>query len=170
MRMAAARQPIRWISRPVATPLTVTAVVKDNDGGASGSQAIATSYSADAYALVFQEPIKNNERNITKAGNVVPIKVNLVSSCSGQSITPVNLYVQVVSGNEVSGPLSSDTVETLSVSAADTGQQMRVNGGGYMYNLSTKTFTVGTDFTVRIVVGNPTTGTVIGRAVIRTNK
>ena len=51
--------------------------------------------------------------------------------------------------------------------AADSGNQMRVNGGGYIYNLSTKPFTTGVDYTVRIKTAD---GTIIGRAVIRTSK
>ncbi len=53
--------------------------------------------------------------------------------------------------------------------AADTGTQMRVNGGDYMYNFSTKTLTAGQDYTIRIRVGSPT-GPIIQRALFQPKK
>ena len=56
-----------------------------------------------------------------------------------------------------------------SVSNADTGTQMRVNGGGYMYNFTTKNLTQGQDYTIRIRVGS-TTGPIILRALFQPKK
>ena len=52
------------------------------------------------------------------------------------------------------------------VSNADTGTQMRVNGGGYIYNFTTKTLTQAQDYTIRIRVGS-TTGPIILRALFQ---
>ncbi|CAA9537390.1 MAG: hypothetical protein AVDCRST_MAG73-1550, partial [uncultured Thermomicrobiales bacterium] len=81
------------------------------------------------------------------------------------------LYVQVVKGIVNAGEVAAgDEVITVSASTADTGTQMRVSGGGYIYNLSTKTgFTTGEDYTIRIRAGSAT-GPIILTAVLRTTK
>jgi hypothetical protein len=124
--------------------------------------------SGDAYLAQFQAPIKDNERNLAKAGNVVPIKVSLTSTCNGAAISGVPLYVAVYAGN-IGEQIDGQTVVTESVSSADSGQLMRPNGTGYIYNLSTKSFTTGQDYTVQIRSGS-TGGAVILAALIRTQK
>ena len=58
---------------------------------------------ADAYTARFKAPIKDNERNIAKYGNVVPVKVELASNCyPGTTITTPILYITITLGN-VSG-------------------------------------------------------------------
>ena len=61
------------------------------------------------------------------------------------------------------------SVVTESVSSADTGQQMRPNGGGYIYNLTTKGWTTGQDYTIQIHTAR-VAGPVIIAALIRTQK
>jgi hypothetical protein len=56
-----------------------------------------------------------------------------------------------------------------SVSAADTDNRMRPNGSGYIYNLSTKGFTAGSDYTVRVRLG-ATDGPIIQSAVLQPKK
>ena len=56
-----------------------------------------------------------------------------------------------------------------SVSNADTENQMRVAGGGYIYNLSTKSLQAGKDYTIRIRSGTPT-GPIILAAVFQPKK
>ena len=51
-----------------------------------------------------------------------------------------------------------------SVSSADTENQMRLSGGQYLYNLSTKGMTQGRDYTIRVRVGS-STGTIINGAL-----
>jgi hypothetical protein len=149
--------------------LSVVGTVTDDDGG-SANLPIASTQQVDAYTASFQAPIKDGERNLAKAGNVVPVKVKLVSSCTGAAITTTTLYVEVVKGivsaDEV---VDGNTVITTSVSAADSGTQMRIADGGYIYNLSTKPLTTGQDYTIRIHVGS-TGGPVILTAVLRTSK
>ena len=43
---------------------------------------------------------------------------------------------------------------------------MRVNGGGYIYNFSTRNLQAGQDYTIRIRVGS-TTGPIILRALFQ---
>ena len=105
--------------------------------------------SADAYLAQFQAPIQDNERNLAKAGNVVPIKVSLTSQCSGAAVPNIPLYVATFAGN-IGETIDGTSVVTDSVSNADTGQLMRANGSGYIYNLTTKPFTTGQDYTVQI--------------------
>ena len=66
-------------------------------------------------------------------------------------------------------PLPTPVIVAESVSSADSGTQMRVNGGGYIYNFSTKTLTAGQDYTIRIRVGS-TTGTIIAKALFQPKK
>jgi len=154
------------------TNLTVTVTVTDNHN-ASGRATSSTSapVAADVYKASFQAPIMDNERNLAKAGNVVPVKVALTSSCTGAAVTTTTLYVQVVKGIVGASEVAAGSeVITVSASAADTGNQMRVSGGGYIYNLSTKTgFTTGEDYTIRIRQGSAT-GPIILTAVLRTTK
>jgi len=55
------------------------------------------------------------------------------------------------------------------VSSADTGNQMRIADGGYIYNWSTKPLTIGKDYTLRIRLDDPN-GPIILQAVIRPKK
>ena len=124
--------------------------------------------SADAYAASFQAPIQDNERNIAKYGNVVPIKVSLVSSCTGAAITNASLYITLTPG--LNGEFIDDTnIVAESVSSADTGNLMRLNGGGYIFNLTTKGLTQGTDYAVRIRSGS-STGPIILQAILQPKK
>ena len=59
---------------PAATAISVTAYVTDDDTGTTSSfKNLGTGL--DFYDAQFSPPIKENERNIAKYGNVVPIKV-----------------------------------------------------------------------------------------------
>jgi hypothetical protein len=145
-------------------------VTVTDSGNAAGSAMSSTSAVVDVYGASFQAPIKDNERNLAKAGNVVPVKVALTSSCApGTTITTPTLYVEVVKGINPSDVAAGDEVITTSVSSADTGTQMRTSGGGYMYNLSTKSLATGEDYTIRIRLGSPS-GPIILTAVLRTYK
>ena len=117
----------------------------DDDGGVSAAQPIATTFTADAYAASFKAPIKDNERNIAKYGNVVPVKVELASSCSpGTTVTTPILHITIATGNVADiEPDATPVIVAESVSNADTGTQMRVSGGGYIYNFTTKNLSQG---------------------------
>ncbi len=66
-------------------------------------------------------------------------------------------------------PDATPVIVAESVSNADTGTQMRINGGGYIYNFTTKNLTQGQDYTIRIRVGS-TTGPIILRALFQPKK
>jgi uncharacterized repeat protein (TIGR02543 family) len=152
------------IFAPGCYNLTVTGTAKDDDGGMSAALSIFSGAQTSVYANAFRPPIMDNERNIAKYGNVVPIKVTLTNPCTGGTVTNVALYVQVVKG--VNGEYIDDNnVIVESVSAADTGQQMRVADGMYIYNLSTKSLTANSDYAVRIRMGS-LSGPMILQAVL----
>ena len=116
------------------------------------------------HGKAFLPPIQDNERNIAKYGNVVPVKVQLTTPCTGGTVTNESLYITVAKG--IADETIADTnVIVESVSAADSGQQMRVVDGGYMYNLSTKSLSANSDWTVRVRLGS-TTGPIILQAVL----
>jgi hypothetical protein len=152
---------------PGCYTVSLTVTITDKDSGV-GTRTQGLGTSADAYLARFQAPIKDNERNLSKAGNVIPIKVSLTSQCTGAAVTNAPLYVVVMAGN-VGENVDGSSVVTESVSNADTGQLMRTSGGGYMYNLTTKGFTTGQDYTVQIRSGS-VTGPVVIAALIRTQK
>jgi VCBS repeat-containing protein len=149
--------------------LTMKVTVTDDDSGtAIGQQSTAGPIAI--YAAAFQAPIKDNERNIAKYGNVVPVKVQLTNPCSGASVTTPSLFITIVQGN-VSDDSVDDTPNLVaeSVSSADTGAQMRLNGTGYIYNFSTKQLKAGSDYTIRIRVGD-SGGPIIARALFQPKK
>jgi hypothetical protein len=147
--------------------LTVTGVAKDDDGGQSSPLTIYSN-PASVYAKGFRPPIMDNERNIVKYGNVVPVKVLLTNPCTGASVTNVSLYITTVqgAGSEV---IESTNAVAESVSAADTGSQMRIADGMYIYNLATKSLTQGKDYTVRVRLG-AVDGPIILAAVLQPKK
>ncbi len=152
---------------PGCYSVSLTVAITDNNSG-TGIRTQALGGSADAYLAQFQAPIKDNERNLSKAGNVVPVKVSLTSQCTGAAITSAPLFVTVAIG-VVGEQIDGTYVVVDSVSQADTGQQMRLNGSGYLYNLSTKSLVTGNDYTIQIRSGS-VTGPVVLAAVLRTQK
>ena len=98
----------------------------------------------------------DSERNIAKYGNVVPVKVVLTNTCTGASVTNVSLYITLAKGAGDEA-IEDTNVIAESVSAADTGSQMRTADGMYIYNLATKNLSANSDWTIRFVtVARPT--------------
>ena len=94
--------------------------------------------------------------------------MSLVSSCTGAAITTASLYITLTPG--LNGEFIDDTnIVAESVSSADTGNLMRLNGGGYIFNLTTKGLTQGTDYAVRIRSGS-STGPIILQAILQPKK
>jgi PKD domain len=148
--------------------LTVTGTAKDDDGGMSPALSIFSGSTTGVYANGFRPPIMDNERNIAKYGNVVPVKVALTNPCTGATVTNVSLFVKLLKG--VNGEFIEDTnTVTESVSSADSGQQMRVADGMYMYNLSTKGLVANTDYAIQIRLGDAN-GPMILQAVLYPKK
>jgi VCBS repeat-containing protein len=158
---------------PGCHTISATATVSDGDGGSTTSASGSSGSGVDVYAVSFQAPIRDDARNVAKYGNVVPVKVQVVSSCTGLPVTATPLSIQLVKGNVTDDVTVDDTNAALteSVSSADSGTQMRVADGKYIYNLSTKGLTVGADYTVRIRAGSSsTTSPIILRALLSTRK
>ena len=136
--------------------------------GGSGTRNVAAGSTANVYLATFGAPIKNNERNIAKYGNTVPLKITLTSSCSPTvTTTAPNLFVTLIKGSDI----APEGVEIIpeSTSSADTGNQMRPQAGGYMYNLTTKGLQQGADYEIRIRVGD-TMGPIIAEALLQPKK
>ena len=62
----------------------------------------------------------------------------------------------VVLGDQTDNDAAPDTFIAESVSNADTGTQMRVSGGGYIYNLTTRSMLKDNEYTIRIRDGGST--------------
>jgi hypothetical protein len=169
----AVNEPARTMTATVKLPrgcatYAVTATVVDDDGG-TGAKSVSSG-GTDVYQVSFKDPIRDNERNIAKYGNVVPVKVLLSSSCTGAAVTTVSLHLTVVEGNITDDAVDdSPNVVVESVSNADSGTQMRVSGGMYLYNLSTKGLKQATDYTLRVRSGS-STGPVILKALLQPKK
>jgi hypothetical protein len=141
---------------PGCYDLTVTGTAKDDDGDTSTPLAIYSNSATSVYGRAFKAPIMDNERNIAKYGNVVPVKVVLTNTCTGATVTNVPLFITIAKG--VGNEAIEDTnLIAESVSAADSGSQMRVADGMYIYNLSTKSLSANTDYTIRIRPNSTTT-------------
>jgi hypothetical protein len=148
--------------------LTVTGTAVDDDGGASAPLMLYSNTQASVHGKAFRPPIMDNERNIAKYGNVVPVKVQLTNLCTGGTVTNASLYITVAkgTGNEA---IEDTNIIAESVSAADTGSQMRVVDGGYIFNLSTRNLSANTDWTVRVRLGS-TSGPMLLQAVLYPKK
>jgi hypothetical protein len=146
----------------------VTATVVDDDG-AGGSKTV-TAAGTDVYQVAFKDPIRDNERNLAKYGNVVPVKVLVSSACTGVAVTNVSLHLTLVEGNVTNDAIDdSPNIVAESVSNADTGTQMRMSGGMYLFNLSTKGLRQGSDYTLRVRSGS-STGSIILKALFQPKK
>ena len=88
--------------------LTVTGTAKDDDGGMSAALPIYSNSATSVYGRGFRPPIMDNERNIAKYGNVVPVKVVLTNTCTGATVTNVPLYITLHQGT--GGEVIEDTV------------------------------------------------------------
>ena len=158
---------------PGCYTIQVTISVTDDDtGSASVVHNLGSGSFLDFYNAEFRPPIKENERNIAKYGNVVPVKVELMSMCfPGTTVTSPTLHLTVVLGNQtdMSNDAVPDTLVAESVSNADTGTQMRTGGGGYIYNLTTKSMQQGKEYTVRVREGS-NVGPIILRALFQPKK
>lgn len=158
---------------PGCYTVSATATVSDEDDGTGVSGTGQSGTAVDVYSVSFQAPIRDDARNVARYGNVVPVKVVVVSSCTGLPVTSTPLSIQVVKGNVTDDVTVDDSnaAVTESVSNADSGTQMRVSDGKYIYNLSTKGLATGVDYTIRIRAGSSsTTSPIILRALLSTKK
>ncbi|MEX0865532.1 MAG: hypothetical protein WD269_11790 [Acidimicrobiia bacterium] len=155
---------------PGCHTITVTGTVTDDDDATSSpAEQVATSQQVDVYTVAFKTPIRDNERNFAKYGNVLPVKVEIKSSCTGLPVTSASLFLSYVQGTN--GEIVEDTsTVTESVSSADgTNGQMRVADGMHIYNFTTKPLTAGKDYTLRVRLDSQS-GPILLQAVLQPKK
>jgi hypothetical protein len=140
--------------------------VSDDDGGYFDHQ-FAGADTLGVRSVAFKAPLKEGTRNIAKLGNVIPTKLTVLD-CHGQPVQGLTLTIRLVRGDITGEPEVGDTVvDAASVSAADTGSQMRYQDDGfYMYNLATKGLATGVPFTIQVRDGTQ----IIATALIELKK
>jgi hypothetical protein len=155
---------------PGCHTITVTGtVIDDDDATSSPAEQVAVSQQVDVYSVAFKAPIKDNERNFAKYGNVLPVKVEIKSSCTGLPVNTASIFLSFVQGTGGEIIETTSTV-TESVSIADgTGGQMRIADGMYIYNFTTKQLTAGKDYTLRVRLDSQS-GPIILQAVLQPKK
>ena len=125
---------------PPAVPVTMTTAVSARTADRRELRA--------SLAVAFQAPIKDDERNIAKYGNVVPVKVELTESAQAIRLGHDTVDITIVQGDATTMTIPRRlSVTDTSVSNADTTGRRCGNGGGYIYNLTTKTLTAEQDRT-----------------------
>jgi hypothetical protein len=139
---------------PGCYSLTVTGKTTDDEGADSNTLTLANAVQIDIYTAKFLPPIKDDERNFAKYGNVLPVKVQFTSSCTHLPVAPgPDLFLTYAKGT--ADTILGDEVVATSVSSADgTGGQMRIADGFYIYNFTTKPLTCNTDYSLRVYMGS----------------
>lgn len=86
-------------------------------------------------------PLNADGSSVFKIGSTVPVKFQLTGSAAGVTNLPAKLYYAKISDTG-----TGTEVAAVSTSAADASDQFRYDASGnqYIFNLSTKGFTVGT--------------------------
>ena len=154
---------------PGCYTLRADVTVTDDDTGSGTNFGSGAAF--DAYDVQFRPPIKDDVRNIAKAGSTVPVKVVINKFCGGAgTVTSLDLYLAVANGAAASEVLDPDLNVVQDAGASnDNGLKFRVADGGYIYNFSTKGLSNNSDYTLRVRVGSAT-GPIIKTAVLRTQK
>ena len=108
-----------------------------------------------AWSNVLQ-PVNTNGSSIFKLGSTVPVKFQLTGASAGITDLGARLYLQRVGTT----PTGSE-LEAISTSSATTGNLFRYDAtnGQYIFNLGTKTLTVGT-YQLRVDLGDGVSRTV----------
>ena len=139
------------------TCVTGAISVRVSDDDATATQGFfdhefATAGALERNTATWMAPIKGGTRNVVKHGNVIPVKLSVLD-CNGAVLTGKTLTIKLTSASNSQGEdVPTEDVAT-SVSSADTGNQMRMAGDHYMYNLATKGLTVGHPYTITIFDG-----------------
>jgi hypothetical protein len=126
---------------------SVSVAATDKDGAVS-APAIAV---VDVLQASFGAPLTSGVRNLVRAGQVVPVRIGV--GCDGVPTTGLAPSIRLLAGDVDPSTDTNDpahTVQTPSVSAADSSNVMRPAGTGYLYNLRVPDAAVGTRYTVRV--------------------
>lgn len=110
---------------------TIAVTADDQDGGTdTASTTVARVYMTSG----FLPPIDNDGSSVFKLGSTIPVKLAVVD-CSGAAVGTLTPDVDLT--RIAPSPVRA-VGDVASSSAADTTDDMRVTGGRFMYNLSTK--------------------------------
>jgi hypothetical protein len=134
-----------------ATTVTCTATDK---AGNTGTESFTVTVTA-AWSNVLQ-PVNADGSSIFKLGSTVPVKFQLTGASAGITNLSASLYLQ-----RVGAGITGTTLEAISTSNATTGNLFRYDAtsGQYIFNLNTKTLSVGT-YQLRIDMGDGAVRTV----------
>jgi hypothetical protein len=128
---------------------TIGATAKDKDNGVSVPASFGP---VSVYEAHFRPPLNEGAVNTVQKGRVIPVSITI--GCNGTPLTGLSPAIQLLNGDVAPGTeTTSDEVETLSSSAADTTGVMREIDSKYLYNLQVPggaAVTSGTTFTIRV--------------------
>jgi hypothetical protein len=126
---------------------TVTCTAKDKAGNV-GTETFTVTVTA-AWSNVLQ-PVNLDGSSVFKLGSTVPVKFQLTGASAGITNLSAALYTQRL-GTTPTG----SSLEAISTSSATTGNLFRYDStsGQYIFNLSTKTLSVGT-YQLRLDLGD----------------
>ena len=132
---------------------TVTCTATDQAGN-TGTETFTVTVTA-AWSGILQ-PVNSDGSSIFKLGSTVPVKFQLTGASAGITDLAARLYLQRTGAAPTGGVL-----EAISTSSATTGNLFRYDAtsGQYVFNLSTKTLSVGT-YQLRVDLGDGVTRTV----------
>ena len=131
-------------------PQNVKATVTDKDGGISAEATLSNS--VQAYNGNFLPPSQTGKDNMVRKGQVVPVKIS-VTGCDGINLAGLSPYIQLFSGDPTVAINEADFIVPTASVSADTGQIMRPDVDGYIYNLkvpSDTKATVGAKYYIRV--------------------
>ena len=131
-------------------PQNVKATVTDEDGGISAEASLSNP--VQAYNGNFLPPLQTGKDNLVRKGQVVPVKISIVG-CNGINLAGLSPYIQLFSGDPTATINEADFIVPTASVSADTGQIMRPEVDGYIYNLrvpSDAKATVGAKYYIRV--------------------
>ncbi|MFP5353098.1 MAG: OmpL47-type beta-barrel domain-containing protein [Actinomycetota bacterium] len=93
------------------------------------------------HSAQFKAPIDGGSSviNIAKLGRVIPVKIDVLRSTGGKEVTgPVSLQTSKITCDSSD---AGDAVEAYAAGSSNTGNQFRLDGEGWIYNLDTSKLT-----------------------------
>ncbi len=130
----------------------VTCSARD-DAGNVGTSSFDVAVTLSASKLLA--PVNTDGSSVFKKNSTIPLKFVLTGASAGITDLVARVFVAKISNNVI----GSD-IEAVSTSTASTGNVFRYDAGQYVFNLGTKSLTVGT-YQIRIDLGDGVSRTVL---------